>query len=200
METMFKTGLTSVVVVLIAGSTQASSVPEDHQWEWEFQFRNMGYGRVVKDTERLPYFRTGKSKLERNRQLLKNDENFLGLPERLDEDGLLDQQAKFWSNDRDQVDVVLRRTDALLKYWLKKQSASRVWLSFQEQLDRLKERAAATQPDQAGKDKDRHSVYIDLCALRRRIVLANPLLDFDDLVLRRSAMRGIVSPESGCRN
>ena len=102
--------------------------------------------------------------------------------QRLDEDGLLDQQARFWSDDRDQVDVVLRRTDALLKYWLKKQSASRVWLSFQEQLDRLKERAAATQPDQAGKDKDRHSVYIDLCALRRRIVLANPLLDFDDLV------------------
>ena len=77
---MLKTGLTSVLVVLIAGSTQAGSVPEDHQWEWEFQFRNMGYGRVVKDTERLPYFRKGKSKLERNRQLLKNDENFFGLP------------------------------------------------------------------------------------------------------------------------
>ena len=112
-------------------------------------------------------------------QLLRNDETVPGLS--LDDPPLLDKQAKFWPEDRDQVDVVRRRTRALLDYWLAKEPTSSKWKDFQRRLPELETAAKATQPDLTGKDAARHKVYLDLCALRRQIVLANPLLDFDDL-------------------
>jgi hypothetical protein len=112
--------------------------------------------------------------------LLRNDETARGVS--LDDPPLLDRQSRFWPQDRDQVDVVLRRTRALLDYWFARPPARARWRPFGEELAVLEANARRTQPDLAGKDPARHKVYLDLCALRRRIVLANPLLDFDDLV------------------
>ena len=113
-------------------------------------------------------------------QLLRNDEAAPGLS--LDDPPLLDPQAKFWPEDRDQVDVVLRRTRALIGYRVAAEPRQAQWKVFAEDLRRVEAAAQTTRPDLTGKDAARHQVYMDLCALRRRVVLANPLLDFDDLL------------------
>jgi hypothetical protein len=112
--------------------------------------------------------------------LLRNDETAPGIS--LDDPPLLDRQAKFWPEDRDQVDVVLRRTRALVDYWLAKEPGAGKWKECAKRLAELDAAAKATQPDLTGKDAARHKVYLDLCALRRETVLANPLLDFEDLL------------------
>ena len=112
--------------------------------------------------------------------LLRNDETAPGMS--LDDPPVLDAHAKFWPTDRDQVDVVLRRTKALLNYWLAKEPASPKWQAFGKRLAELKASAKATKPDLTGQDAARHQVYLDLCALRRETVLASPLLDFDDVL------------------
>jgi hypothetical protein len=112
--------------------------------------------------------------------LLRNDETATGMS--LDDPPLLDGHAKFQPTDRDQADVVLRRTEALLGYWLAKEPAAAKWQAFARRLAELKTAERATNPDLTGNDAARHKVYLDLCSLRREVVLANPLLDFDDLV------------------
>ena len=73
--------------------------------------------------------------------------------------------------DRDPVDVVLRRTAALLRHLHLDRAADR--------LAALKQRNAAVPLTATA---DRHALYLDACRLRREIALANPLLDFDRIL------------------
>ncbi|MCY2988464.1 MAG: hypothetical protein NTY19_11445 [Planctomycetota bacterium] len=90
----------------------------------------------------------------------------------------LDQQALILPSDTDPLDVVLRRTAALVQSW-----RQRAWLTptvlseFDTQLDRLSATARATSAGEA-----RKTLFSQASALRRSIALANPLLDFDHLV------------------
>ena len=78
--------------------------------------------------------------------------------------------------DRDPADIVLRRTAALLAD-LKGSSAAADWAALESRLAELAARGASVS------DRDaRTALYRDVCALRRTIAFANPLLDFDKVL------------------
>jgi hypothetical protein len=90
----------------------------------------------------------------------------------------LHSQALIWPTDANPADVVLRRTSALLasfkqRAWLSAVAAA----SFESELSALTREARAITSEEG-----RQAVFARACALRRRLVFANPLLDFDDLV------------------
>ncbi len=90
----------------------------------------------------------------------------------------LDVAALILPTDTDPVVVVLRRTTALLAHF-----KQRGWLSapalteLESQLSKLSEEANAV-----SSDVSRQSLFAKACAVRRGLVFANPLLDFDRLV------------------
>ncbi|MBW8040420.1 MAG: hypothetical protein FVQ85_10510 [Planctomycetes bacterium] len=90
----------------------------------------------------------------------------------------LDQQALILRSDTDPLDVVLRRTAALVRYFKGREMLSLPVLGeFEGQLSRLSAAAQSTrQPDA------RKRLFIQGCALRRSITFANPLLNFDNIV------------------
>ena len=89
----------------------------------------------------------------------------------------LDLQALVRSSDADPLDVVLRRTRALLDHYGRLGSVTeRTRSDAGARLDRLAAAAEAAPP--AG----RKALFLQACALRRGLAFANPLLDFDDIV------------------
>ena len=90
------------------------------------------------------------------------------------------EAALVTEKDRDPADIVLRRTRVLLDDL--KKSAKKSIGPLDEAL-RLLEKKAKEIPVT---DKEaRLAVYRDACALRRRIALTNPLLDFDSILFAK---------------
>ncbi|MBI3119954.1 MAG: hypothetical protein HYZ00_14780, partial [Candidatus Hydrogenedentes bacterium] len=89
----------------------------------------------------------------------------------------LDEAALIAETDRDPVDVVLRRTQALLDDVRQIDNAP-VLQAEGEELVRLREKGLRIPVG----DPARQALYSDVCALRRRIAFANPLLDFSDIL------------------
>ncbi len=101
--------------------------------------------------------------------------NRRGLPQERLEVEALDRQALTLPEDKDPLDIVLRRTAALLKYYRNGQRlAAGVLDGFQRRLGEL---SAA-----AGDADARKALFMQACRLRRDASLANPLLDFDHIV------------------
>lgn len=90
----------------------------------------------------------------------------------------LDPQALVWPEDRDPLDVVLRRTSALLEHYRGEGSLERPLLRELES-ERDAVRAAARA---ASTDAERMEIFLRACALRRRAAFSSPLLDFDRIV------------------
>jgi hydrazine synthase alpha subunit-like protein len=90
----------------------------------------------------------------------------------------LDQQALVLPADKDPLDVVLRRTTALVDHFKDRQMLAESALSrFESQLQGLRTAAhSATEPDA------RKRLFHQVCDLRRRVAFANPLLDFERVV------------------
>ena len=90
----------------------------------------------------------------------------------------LDQQALILPGDRDPLDVVLRRTAALFAYFKDGDMLSASQLDdFGARLRRLSARAGS-----AVKRTERRQLFNWVCALRRSVAWANPLLDFERIV------------------
>jgi hypothetical protein len=90
----------------------------------------------------------------------------------------LDPQALILPKDSNPVDVVLRRTSALLLHY-----KQRGWLSasaLTESESQLRELSEEANADSS--DIGRQSLFAKACAVRRSLVFANPLLDVDRLV------------------
>jgi len=87
--------------------------------------------------------------------------------------------AAVWESDRDPADFVLRTTRALLAD-LKPSGAAESWAPMEGDLAALEAQCARLDPS---RQADRFGLYLRVCALRRRIALANPLLDFRGIVL-----------------
>jgi len=86
-------------------------------------------------------------------------------------------EALILPEDRDPVDIVARRTAAVLSAI--GQLGPAVDLTpLEGRLKELTARAAGIAP---GQKEARQELFADLCRLRRAIVLANPLLDFSDI-------------------
>lgn len=81
--------------------------------------------------------------------------------------------AKTWPNDSGPVDVVIRRTEALLAE-LKAMPTAPSMSDLESQLAALKAQAPGRRSDTA--------LFKQVCAVRRHVALRNPLLDFDSLV------------------
>jgi len=88
--------------------------------------------------------------------------------------------------DRDPLDIVLRRTEALL--------ADIAGMSKAPKLDKEKAELAALKAQAAKTDPksgiERRAMFDKACALRRRIAFSNPLLDFDELLVLKRALPG----------
>jgi len=95
---------------------------------------------------------------------------------------LIDAQAGRLRSDRDPTDQVARRIDALLGHLAKSYPGKADWAGYRTRLDPLLAAAKAGTPDLTGQNAARQKTYIALCALRREIVFANPLLDFDGIL------------------
>ena len=97
------------------------------------------------------------------------------------------QEALILEGDRDPLDVVLRRTRALLDD-LKKSSAAAPLAPMEAELSALA--AKAQQTGVEGKDA-RRALFDDACTLRRRIAFANPLLDFGQIAFVKQQLPSI---------
>ena len=88
------------------------------------------------------------------------------------------QASLILAKDRDPLDIVLRRTQALLKDILNRTSAPKLDRE-REELAKLLAAAKTIDP----KDADaRLGKYHEACKLRRRIAIVNPLLGFDKML------------------
>ena len=85
------------------------------------------------------------------------------------------KEALLLQSDRDPLDVVLRRTKALLDYL----SQSNKNVNLHQQFDRLKQNAAQVPVNE---EERRIELFERACKLRRQIAFSNPLLDFDRIV------------------
>ena len=86
--------------------------------------------------------------------------------------------AFFLPTDRDPADVVLRRTTALLAD-IRKMTGAPDLLKAASDLAALKTACAKIETTDAAA---RRTLFDDLCALRRRIAFANPLLNFKSVI------------------
>ncbi|MHC4745223.1 MAG: hypothetical protein ACYS8Z_25180, partial [Planctomycetota bacterium] len=108
----------------------------------------------------------------------------------------LDTQALVLSEDADPLDVVLRRTAALLRYYEVRQMLSSPRLSkFEKQLSKLTASART-----ASRRNVRKALFTKACWLRRKIAFSNPLLDFDHIVcmLEQPGDRRIIEQARAC--
>lgn len=85
---------------------------------------------------------------------------------------IYDRQALILESDRDPLDIVLRRTRALCDYLKAKVDLG----ALDGELSSLETQAAGIAPSSASRRKN---LYYTVCAVRRKIALSNPLLDFD---------------------
>jgi len=98
-------------------------------------------------------------------------------PQRLIDEALR-RDALIWSTDRDPLDIILRRTGALLRH-IEGMEGAPVLEREAGRLKRLWGRATKT----AIVESDaRRALFDEVANLRRTIALKNPLLDFDDIV------------------
>jgi len=81
-------------------------------------------------------------------------------------------------SDRDPLDIILRRTAALLKD-ISKLKGSAALAKQSTALDALQKEASAMPVDN---EEDRFALFEKAHSLRRKIALSNPLLDFDQLL------------------
>jgi hypothetical protein len=169
---------TAAVAAPPAAPQPGAAVRQEVRDDWDYQYGRLGapFGK--------PYIQ-GSDEVDDGIHLMQNDPD---AP--VDEPYLLDRHAAIWPEDRDQADVVLRRTKALLAHLKVAHPALAVWGPLQTRLDDLAAQAAKTAPDRTGADAGRMAVYRGLCALRRETALANPLLDFDDVLFAEVSYAG----------
>lgn len=89
------------------------------------------------------------------------------------------REALIWDTDRDALDVILRRTESLLRDIVRMSQAPNL-SSAKTELAELHTAAEKTAINDAPARRD---LFDRACRLRRQIAFANPLLDFDSLLL-----------------
>jgi len=90
----------------------------------------------------------------------------------------LRQEATILPADRDPLDIILRRAEAVL-HEITRLGAKADLSAAASELGDLRARAGKVDPAAAA---DRFAVFTKVCQVRRRITLANPLSDFRDIV------------------
>lgn len=96
------------------------------------------------------------------------------------------QDALILDTDRDPLDVVLRRTRALLNDIARAPNAPDM-KGMARKLTGLDRQAAAVDVRDA---RTRRAIFNRACRLRRRIAFSNPLLDFDEILILKRQLPG----------
>ena len=96
------------------------------------------------------------------------------------------EQALIWPSDKTPLDVVARRTGALLNHLLENNNNK-----SQELLSIKFKQLMAKKELLLNENKDvNKKLFVDFCELRRQIAFSNPLLDFDQIIfLKHNKMR-----------
>jgi hypothetical protein len=95
---------------------------------------------------------------------------------------IADKNALILPTDRDALDIVVRRTQALLDNISRMPKAPDL-SKLRLRLNDVKSRVAGGGLAKAAFDSlDRKNLFLEVCALRREAVTANPLLNFDSLI------------------
>ena len=87
---------------------------------------------------------------------------------------IFDRQALVWPEDSAPAGIVIRRTTALLKHIRSLPGAP--------DLKAIESRLAELQKKHSANEPESKALYLEACKLRRELALANPLLDFDEMV------------------
>ncbi|MBL7220952.1 MAG: hypothetical protein ISS69_12610 [Phycisphaerae bacterium] len=91
-----------------------------------------------------------------------------------------DTQALILTGDKDPLGIVLRRTNALIRYFKRDRKLSAAVVgSFEKRFSTLAARAEAVE---ISNTEARRELYNHLCALRREVAFANPLMNFDSVI------------------
>ena len=93
----------------------------------------------------------------------------------------LRKDSTILASDRDPVDIVARRTRALLDNILKINAVGDL-SGYGKKLDRLISKTKSVPVDDKEK---RYSLYVRLCSLRRKIAFSNPLIDFKNIMFAK---------------
>jgi len=142
-----------LLLIVLPCSVLQADAPTDHRRVWDDEYRELA-GQIAR---------------------LKN---YQGVPRDRLRAEAWNEGALVWPEDTDPLDVVLRRTNALLQHFRQKGQLSAGLLGgFETRLDELSASAKATSASEA-----RKTLFIQTCRLRREIALANPLLAFDSIV------------------
>ena len=97
-------------------------------------------------------------------------------------------EALVTAADRDPLDILLRRTDALLAD-LKGRAGVRDLAAEARELAALRAEAAAVAPDDGAK---RRAIFDRVLPVRRRIAFTNPLLNFRELLFAKRELRQVM--------
>ena len=159
-------GILAVALVLVPRATRAEPVvipaAPDLEAEWKLQFEDL---RIQMASLDLQGKEIDHLKMTRARALKRaQSESFR-------------DSATILPTDRDPLDILLRRTEAVLREVLRLAPKADLAGAGTE-LSKLREQAARTDPAAEA----RYDLFAKVCLLRRRITLANPLLDFRDIV------------------
>jgi len=171
---MYRNIIWALCIAAIASLQPAAAeemIPDSTEKAW-----NAEYGELTQHIERL--------------------KNWRGIPRERVEKEALDRQALTLPEDKDPLDIVLRRTGALLKYYAEGQRIEAGMLEgFQNRLDAISKKAGETEDAEA-----RKALFMEACRVRREASFANPLLDFDHIValLERPGRARIVEQARAC--
>jgi len=102
---------------------------------------------------------------------------------------VLDRHTLIPQADRSPLDIVIRRTGALLEY-LKTLPKAPDLKDFQHRLSDIKSEIKGKR----SADGPAKELYVEACKLRRELVFANPLLDFDEMIFltKRGSREGVL--------
>jgi len=90
----------------------------------------------------------------------------------------LDPQATILTGDKDPLDVVLRRTDALILHLKRDRKLTDAVIGLFEK----KWKSLSTKAGEASDTAVRREIFNQVCTLRRQAALANPLVNFDSII------------------
>ncbi len=99
----------------------------------------------------------------------------------------IDPQAMIHPGDRTPTDVVLRRTESLLRNESRADAGDRL-----QAVDALRKRSSILRKSTA----EQQDLFLKACALRRSAMLTDPLLDFDTIVFMPNQNSGSGYPEN----
>ncbi|MBD3322468.1 MAG: hypothetical protein GF350_15305 [Chitinivibrionales bacterium] len=109
---------------------------------------------------------------------------------RVDRHKYLDQHVTLWDTDRDALEVVLRRTEALYNN-LSRMQSSKAISSFGDRLSYLRQKASGVGLSKTAASA-RKDIFMEACAVRRQLALSNPLLDDFNEILYANHGPGIL--------